>query len=261
MSSEAPASEGLQSLARGLAVIETLAAADEPMTLARIAQSAGLNRAVTRRVLLTLVDVGYVLAHGRDFTLRPRVLELGEAYRASLRLPALAVGAMQNLTRSTGRSCALGVLDGADVVHVERVAAGRIVDAVPDIGTRLPARASALGRVLLAALPEDTLRDVLGGGAPAPPAEGPADAGPVTTDELVARLADVRAQGHCVVAEELQRGLTSVAAPVRDATGRVVAAVELALTTVTLPDGRVPEQDLAAVRAAAEEISAAAAGL
>ncbi|RPF28174.1 IclR family transcriptional regulator domain-containing protein [Georgenia muralis] len=248
----APASEGLQSLARGLAVIETLAAADEPMTLARVAQSAGLNRAVTRRVLLTLVDVGYVLAHGRDFTLRPRVLELGEAYRASLRLPAIAVGPMQDLTRSTGRSSALGVLDGADVVHVERVAAGRIVDAVPDIGTRLPARTSALGRVLLAALPKGALRDVLRGGVAAPLAED---------DELVATLAGVRAQGHCVVAEELQRGLTSVAAPVRDATGRVVAAVDLALTTVTLPDGRVPEDDVAAVRAAAEAISAAAAGL
>ncbi|WP_341360849.1 IclR family transcriptional regulator C-terminal domain-containing protein [Georgenia sp. M64] len=251
----APPSEGLQSLARGLAVIEALAAADEPMTLARVAQSAGLNRAVTRRVLLTLVDVGYVLAHGRDFTLRPRVLELGEAYRASLRLPALAVGPMQDLTRSTGRSSALGVLDGADVVHVERVAAGRIVDAVPDIGTRLPARTSALGRVLLAALPEDALRDVLRGGVSAPSAEDDDDG------KLVATLAGVRAQGHCVVAEELQRGLTSVAAPVRDATGRVVAAVELALTTVTLPDGCVPEEDVAAVRAAAEAISAAAAGL
>lgn len=249
----APASEGLQSLARGLAVIETLAAADEPMTLARVAQSAGLNRAVTRRVLLTLVDVGYVLAHGRDFTLRPRVLELGEAYRASLRLPAIAVGPMQDLTRSTGRSSALGVLDGVDVVHVERVAAGRIVDAVPDIGTRLPARTSALGRVLLAALPEGALSDVLRGGVAAPSAED--------DDELVATLAGVRAQGHCVVAEELQRGLTSVAAPVRDATGRVVAAVDLALTTVTLPDGRVPEDDVAAVRAAAEAISAAAARL
>jgi IclR family pca regulon transcriptional regulator len=249
----APPSEGLQSLARGLAVIETLAAADEPMTLARVAQSAGLNRAVTRRVLLTLVDVGYVLAHGRDFTLRPRVLELGEAYRASLRLPAIAVGPMQDLTRSTGRSSALGVLDGADVVHVERVAAGRIVDAVPDIGTRLPARTSALGRVLLAAVPEGALRDVLRGGVAAPSAED--------DDELVATLAGVRAQGHCVVAEELQRGLTSVAAPVRDATGRVVAAVDLALTTVTLPDGRVPEDDVAAVRAAAEAISAAAARL
>lgn len=255
MGPEAPASEGLQSLARGLAVIETLAAADEPMTLARVAQSAGLNRAVTRRVLLTLVDVGYVLAHGRDFTLRPRVLELGEAYRSSLRLPALAVGPMQDLTRSTGRSCALGVLDGSDVVHVERVAAGRIVDAVPDIGTRLPARTSALGRVLLAELADDTLRDVLGGGAPAPPSDVPAD------DDLVATLADVRAQGHCVVADGLQRGLTSVAAPVRDGTGRVVAGVEIALTTVTLPDGQVPEQDVAAVRAAAEEISAAAARL
>ncbi|MHB1290402.1 IclR family transcriptional regulator domain-containing protein, partial [Georgenia sp.] len=158
--------EELQSLARGLAVIDALARSTESLTLAQVAQAADLNRAVARRVLRTLAEMGYVHARGREFSLRPRVLELGQAYRESLGLPALALPYMRELVRATGQSCSLAVLDGADVVYVQRVAGTRIVDAVIHVGTRLPAHATAMGRVLLAALDPATLAGFLAGDLP-----------------------------------------------------------------------------------------------
>ncbi|MCK6209037.1 helix-turn-helix domain-containing protein [Georgenia sp. EYE_87] len=246
--------EGLQSLARGLGVLRVLAAADGPLTLAEVAHAAALNRAVARRVLLTLVDVGYVLARGREFSLRPRVLELGEAYRASLRLPALALPAMRRLSAATGQSISLGVLDGAEVVYVQRVVGARIVDVVLDVGTRVPAHATAIGRVLLADLGPDERAAVLGA--------GPLGALTPTTVTDPARLGEVldrvRAQGYAHIDEEFEPGLTTLAAPVVD-DGVVVAAVNLPLSTASLPPGGVGPDLVGAVVAAGREISAAVA--
>lgn len=247
--------EGLQSLARGLVVLRVLAGATEPLTLAEVARRAGLNRAVARRVLLTLADVGYVLSRGRDFSLRPRVLELGEAYRASLRLPSQALPEMRRLSRATGQSISLGVLDGVEVVYVQRVAGARIVDAVLNVGTRLPVHATAIGRVLLAALPPEEAADLLG--------PGPYEALTPRTVTDPARLReildDVRARGYARSDEEYELGLTTLAAPVVD-DGAVVAAVNLPLSTASLPGGQVEEHLVEEVRAAGRAISAAVAG-
>lgn len=251
------APEELQSLARGLAVIKALAVSEEPQTLAQVAQAAGLNRAVTRRVLLTLVEVGYVLARGRQFSLRPRVLELGEAYRSSLRLPSLAAPSMARLVQVTGQSCSMAVLDGADIVYVQRIPGRRIIDAVLHVGTRLPAHATAMGRVLLAALGEEELAAVLEG----------SDLGALTertiTDRaaLVAELARVREQGYCLIDQEFERGLTTLGAPVRDARGDVVAAINLPLSSYTLGGDGVPAEFVDALLRTSEEISGAVARL
>lgn len=248
------AAEGLQSLARGLAVLRVLAAAPEPLTLAEVAHGAELNRAVARRVLLTLVDVGYVLSRGREFSLRPRVLELGEAYRASLRLPALALPVMRRLSRATGQSISLGVLDGAEVVYVQRVAGARIVDAVLNVGTRLPAHATAIGRVLLADLAPDEVADLLGPG----PLEALTPRTVTDPTRLRGALAEVRARGYARIDEEFEQGLTTLAAPVVD-DGVVVAAVNLPLSTASLPGGQVADHLVEAVLAAGRGISAAVA--
>jgi IclR family pca regulon transcriptional regulator len=246
--------EGLQSLARGLGVLRVLAAADGPLTLAQVAHAAALNRAVARRVLLTLDDVGYVLARGREFSLRPRVLELGEAYRASLRLPALALPAMRRLSAATGQSISLGVLDGAEVVYVQRVAGARIVDVVLNVGARVPAHATAIGRVLLADLAPDERAAVLG--------PGPLEALTATTVTDPARLSEVldqvRAQGYAHIDEEFEPGLTTLAAPVVD-DSVVAAAVNLPLSTASLPPWGVGPDLVEAVVAAGREISAAVA--
>ncbi|MPV37920.1 IclR family transcriptional regulator domain-containing protein, partial [Georgenia subflava] len=246
-----PASEGLQALARGLAVLRALAGAPGPMTLAQVAQGAGLNRAVARRVLLTLAEAGYVLGRGRDFSLRPRVLELGEAYRSALRLPDLAVGAMRRLSAETGHSISLAVLDGADIVYVERVPGSRIIDTVLPVGTRLPALSTAMGRVLLAGLDPAELDAHLGS---LPPGTGPVDG-----RALRAQLDEVRDVGHCRVDDELERGHIALAAPVQVTDGRVVAAVNLPLTVAALPGGHVRTRHAEAVTACARAVSAAVA--
>ncbi|MFD1506889.1 helix-turn-helix domain-containing protein [Georgenia yuyongxinii] len=247
--------EGLQSLGRGLAVIRALAAAGEPLTLAQVAQATSLNRAVARRVLLTLVEVGYVLARGREFSLRPRVLELGEAYRTALRLPELALGPMRGLVETTGQSCSMAVLDGADIVYVQRVPGRRIIDAVIHVGTRLPAAATAMGRVLLAALDDAELDAVLDRDTLEGPTSPAMPGRTVERAALRAAVEEVRRKGYCRVDQEFERGLTTLAAPVRDVTGAVVAAVNLPLSTYTLPDGQVPEELVDAIRATAAQVT------
>lgn len=251
---DAPA-EGLQSLGRGLAVIQALAAAREPRTLAQVAQATSLNRAVARRVLLTLVEVGYVLARGREFSLRPRVLELGEAYRTALRLPELALGPMRELVEATGQSCSMAVLDGAEIVYVQRVPGRRIIDAVIHVGTRLPAHATAMGRVLLAALDDAALDAALDAAVDRARLGGLT--GRTTTEPVAlrAQVDRVRREGYCRVDQEFERGLTTIAAPVRDATGAVVAAVNLPLSTYTLPEGRVPAELVEAIRGTAAKVT------
>lgn len=248
--------EGLQSLARGLAVIRALADADRPLTLAQVAQAAGLNRAVTRRVLLTLQEGGYALARGREFALRPRVLELGEAYRSALRLPHLGAPAMRRLVALTGQSCSMAVLDGAEIVYVARVPGRRVIDAVLHVGTRLPAHVTAMGRVLLAALPEEELAAVLAGAV----LEARTPRTITDVDRLRAELDRARREPWYRIDEELEPGLSTLATPVRAPDGAVVAAINLPMSSYALAGGDVPREHADALVRAAAEISAALAG-
>lgn len=242
---------GLQSLERGLSVIKVLADVERPMILSEIAERAGLHRAAARRILHTLIGIGYVRADGREFSLRPTVLALGAAYLDSLRLPASAQGVMAELSASTGLSCSLGVLDGSDVVYVARSTGSRVLEAVIHVGTRLPAHATSMGRVLLASLSDEEVRERY--------AEGIEDALTPHTitslPEFTAELARVRRQGWCVLDQEFEIGLTTLAAPVRGAGGQVIAALNLPMASVTLAAGQTPTGHLDALLAAAKAIS------
>lgn len=248
--------EGLQSLARGLAVIRALSRSDRPLTLAQVAQEAGLNRAVTRRVLLTLRDGGYALARGREFALRPRVLELGEAYRSALRLPHLGAPAMRRVVTQTGQSCSMAVLDGAEIVYVARVPGRRVIDAVLHVGTRLPAHATAMGRVLLAGLADDKLEAVLAGAS----LEARTPRTITDVGRLRAELDRARREPWYRIDEELEPGLSTLAAAVRDPAGAVVAAINLPMSSYALAGGEVPREHAEALVDAAAEISAALTG-
>jgi IclR family transcriptional regulator, pca regulon regulatory protein len=211
----------VQSLDRGLAVIRAFDAEHPRLTLSDVARRTGLTRAAARRFLHTLVDLGYVHADGRLFTLRPRVLELGYAYLSSLGLPEIARPHLERLAATVGESASASVLDGSDITYIARVASRRIMSVDLGVGTRLPAYATSMGRVLLAGLPEDEVDAHLG------------DLVELTRytitdrEQLMAELARVREQGWSIVDEELEEGLRSLAAPVRDGTGRVVAAVNV----------------------------------
>jgi IclR family transcriptional regulator, pca regulon regulatory protein len=213
----------VQSLERGLAVIRSFDAAAPELTLSEVARAAGLTRAAARRFLLTLVDLGYVRTDGRLFALSPRVLELGYAYLSSLSLPEVAEPHLERLASEVHESSSVSVLDGGDVVYVARVPTSRIMTVAINVGTRFPAYATSMGRVLLAGLPADELDDYLARAALTRLTPRTA----TSATALRAEIERVRAQGWALVDQELEVGLRAVAAPIRDRTGRVVAAVNV----------------------------------
>lgn len=209
--------EYVQSLARGLAVIRAFDADAPFLTLSDVARRTDLTRAAARRFLLTLVELGYVRTDGKRFALTPRVLELGFAYLSSLSLPEIAAPHLEALVERVHESASVSVLDGADVVYVARVPTSRIMTLAITIGTRFPAHATSMGRVLLAAL------------EPRPPIALHALTDRTVTDPAVLahELDAVAAAGYCLVDEELELGVRSIAVPLRDAGGTVVAAVNV----------------------------------
>jgi len=212
----------VQSLERGLAVIRTFEHGSAS-TPSEVAAATGLTRAAARRFLLTLADLGYVRAEGRAFRLSPRVLELGRAYLSGLTLPDLALPHLRELVASVRESSSVAVLDGERIVYIAHVAAKRVLAVTVTVGSEDPAWATSLGRVLLAAQTDEWLDRYLEG------AELPALTARTITQRgrLRAELEKVRKQGWALVDQELEMGLRAVAAPLHDAHGRVVAAVNV----------------------------------
>jgi IclR family pca regulon transcriptional regulator len=213
----------VQSLDRGLAVIRAFGPDTPELTLSDVARATGLTRAAARRFLLTLTDLGYVRTDGKLFSLTPRVLELGYAYLSGMSLPEVAQPHLERLSAQVHESSSVSVLDDGHIVYVARVTVSRIMTVGIDVGTRFPAHATSMGHVLLAGLPGDELAGVL-------------DSAPLTAftqhtitspTALRAELDRVRAQGWALVDQELEAGLRSVAVPLRDRSGRVVAAMNV----------------------------------
>lgn len=240
----------VQSLERGLAVIRSFGAERAQQTLSDVAAETGLTRATARRVLLTLVELGYARSDGRQFSLTPAVLSLGYSYLSALSLPELVHPHLERLARTSGHSASLSVLSGDEVVYVARVAANRLVSVRITIGTRLPAVATSMGRVLLAALPDDE-RDALLGAADLRAFTAATITDPV---EVRAAIAAARSAGWAVVEEELERGLRSAAAPIRQR-GRVVGAINVA-GAVTFARADFDTAVVSQLRETAERVSA-----
>jgi len=216
----------VQSLERGLAVIRAFDGEHPALTLSEVSRRTGLTRAAARRFLLTLVELGYVHHDGREFMLRPSVLNLGFAYLSSMGLSEVAMPHMETLVANVEESSSMSVLDGGDVVYVARVPTRRrIMTVAIAVGTRFPAYATSMGRVLLAGLSSAEL-----------------DAAMTKveftrfTDTTVSNEAELRQVveatrdcGYSIVDQELEHGLRSAAAPVRDESGHVIAAVNVSV--------------------------------
>ena len=245
MSEAAP--EGyVQSLARGLAVIGAFDAEHPRMTLSEVARRTDLSRAAARRFLLTLEHLGYVRSDGREFALTPQVMRLGFAYLSSQTLPDIAQPHLQELSEQLQESTSVAVLDGDEIMYVARRATRRIMNVAIRVGTRFPAYATSMGRVLLSGLSDAALDAYL--------ARVPLE--PITATTLVdptqvrAAVLAVRTQGYAVVDKELELGLRSLAVPIRDANGAVIAAI-----SVSGPVDRIGRRP--GVRWAAELLAAA----
>lgn len=194
----------------------------ERLSLSEVAKATGLTRAAARRFLLTLVKLGYVRNDGREFSLRPRVLELGYAYLSGLAMPEVAAPHLEELVARVRESSSISVLDGDHIVYVARVPTKRIMTVAISVGTRFPAYATSMGRVLLAGMSEEDLDRYLAE-ADFQPITGRTATDPVRLREIVA---DVARQGYAIVDQELEEGLRAVAAPIRTGDS-VTAAINL----------------------------------
>ncbi|GAA3704834.1 IclR family transcriptional regulator C-terminal domain-containing protein [Zhihengliuella alba] len=262
---EAP-SYYVQSLARGLDVIGAFDADHPSMTLTDVARATGLTRATARRFLLTLTDLGYVRTDGKHFELTAGVLRLGYAFLSSQSLPQLLQPVLEELSAELGESASASVLEGDDVVYIARVHTRRIMRVGISVGTRFPAYATSMGRVLLAFADGGTGDGERGAGeddvVARLDAAGRLQALTPRTltdpDRLRAELARVRRQGWCLVDQELELGLTSVAVPVRSPAGEVVAAVNVSMGSAgAVAPAEHAEQILPRLRAAAARVEEA----
>jgi IclR family pca regulon transcriptional regulator len=242
----------VQSLDRGLAVIRAFGPDNARLTLSEVSRATGLTRAAARRFLLTLVHLGYVSSNGREYSLRPRVLELGYAYLSSIGLPELAQPHLEELVGKVHESSSMAVLDGDDVVDILRVRAKAIMTVSVPIGTHFPAYASSKGRVLLVDLPDEELDRYLGS---------------LRFDRLTSRtvpgparlrgiLDEVRAQGYAIADQELEDGLRSVAVSVHDAKGTAIAAINISAYANRVSVERMRKELVPLLRYAADQIEA-----
>jgi IclR family transcriptional regulator, pca regulon regulatory protein len=218
-----PDPDFIESIARGLDVVRAFDARRPVMSLSEVATATGLARPTARRILRTLESLGYVRADGTGFALTPRVLELGLSYVQGMGLWEVARPHMERLVARTHESSSVAQLDGSDIVYVCRVAVPKIITLAVQIGTRFPAPATSLGKVLLADLDADELDQVLA----QPSRSGVVARWRPDRAELDAVLAEVRRHGWALTDEQLASGIRSIAAPLRDGTGRVVAALNV----------------------------------
>jgi len=241
----------IRALARGLAAIEAMGKHADGVTLSELAGLCDLDRATTRRILLTLVELGYVRGSANRFLLAPRVLSLGYAYLSSIPFWELANPVMERLVRTLHESCSAATLDGTDAVYVARVRSSeRVIDVSRTIGSRIPAYCTSLGRVLLAAESVDQ-RDAL---LKKSPLVAHTKNTIVDRRKLMKILSDVRKQGWALVDQELEMGLRSLAVPIVDRTGRVVAALNTSVQPTRVSAAEMLKKFLPALQATAAEL-------
>lgn len=242
----------IEALARGLDVIRAFDATRPTLTMTEVADRTGLARPTARRILLTLAELGYVQSRESGFSLTPRVLELGMSYVHSMGWWDIARPHMEKLVAATGESSSIAQLDGSDIVYVARVSVPKLIALAVTIGTRFPAASTSLGKVLLADLTDDQVASVL-----AEPSRSGVDVRlSPTPEELRTELALTRERGWCLTDEALARGVRSVAAPLRDGTGRVVAGLNVTVHAAETTVETLVEQHLPRLLTTAAAISA-----
>lgn len=211
----------IQSIERGFTVLRAFSESLTHPTLAEVATATGLSRPAVRRILLTLQHLGYVKGNNGRWSLTARVLTLGEHYSAANMLVTLAQPHLERIAERTRESASLGVLDGPDVIYAARVPVRRIMSINVAVGTRVPAFATSMGRALLAWANAETVSEVLA----ATSFEHFTDRTITSPEELLAELETVRTLGFALTYGELEEGLISLAAPIRDSSASVVGVL------------------------------------
>lgn len=243
--------EVMGGLAKGLQVIRVFRRDAPALTLSQVASAARLPAATARRCLHTLEELGYVMRSGRMFLLRPKVLELGSAYLESMDIESVTRTYLDDLAARTNDSAALSVLDGTDIVYVARASVRTLVRLEARVGSRFPAFATSMGRVLLSGLSDERLHGYF----------ARAELTPFTkqtiTDpaRLQRRIEECRRSGYAAVEDELAYGVVAVAVPVFDGARRVVAALNSASHSRKMNRQGLVRERLEMLREASRQIS------
>jgi IclR family pca regulon transcriptional regulator len=230
-------------LGKGLQVIAAFDQERSRLSIADVAERTGLTRAAARRYLITLTHLGYMRHENKLFSLTPMVLRLGQSYLHSARLPRLVQPLLYRLAYALGEAASAGILDQDQLVCVAAVSAGQLVSATLQPGTRVPAYCTANGRMLLASLPPAQLEDFLARTQPEEITEHTI----VDKERLAQEIARIRVQGYALVDQELELGLRTIAVPVKNFRGEVVAAVNISVHAGRMPLEQMVERCLPAL--------------
>ena len=241
----------MTSLARGLLVIRAFSQRPLRLSISHLSKRTGLSRASVRRCLHTLSKMGFAGSDdGRNFYLRPRILTLGYSYLSSMPLATAAQPILDQLSQILNASCSIALLDGTDIVCVAHANATRITAIGLGVGTRLPAFCTSKGRVLLANLSLEELESVL----PVIEFTRYTDRTVASVEKLKQILATVKAEGYAIIDQELELGLRSMAVPVRNAAGSVIAAISVGAHGQHVSVHDMQTRFLPYLRAAAQEL-------
>src|SRR5690606_10769042 len=242
----------MSSLARGLAVITAFQERKRHLTIAQISHRTGIPRAAVRRCLYSLIQLGYASSDGRTYSLLPKVLTLGHAYLSSTPLAVSAQPYLDRLTEQLHEACSLATLEGEQVLYIARSAVPqRLISIDLSVGSRLPAYCTSMGRIMLAAMDDASLQDYL----------ATAELQPKTSrtlhrpEQLWECLQQIRTQGWCIVDQELEQGLRSLAVPVRDSSGHVWAAMNVSTHAGRVPLAELEQRYLPIMLATSRELS------
>lgn len=221
----------INGLVKGLAVIECFDEEHASQSITDVANRTGLERATARRCLLTLTHLGYASYDGKFFRLTPRVLNLGHSYLATTPLPRLIQPFLEELSAQINESASAAILDGTDILYIARASHRRVMSINLGAGARLPAYCTSMGRILLAAIGPTAAREIL------ERSERVAYTAKTKADlpAIVTELAVVAAQGFAVIDEELELGLCSIAIPLYNGKGDVVAALNVGAHSARSP--------------------------
>jgi IclR family transcriptional regulator, pca regulon regulatory protein len=237
----------IESLDRGLRVLELFGAGHRPMTLSDVARAANLSRATARRILFTLERGGFVAGDGKLFSLTPRVLVLASAYLSSNQIVAVLQPLIDQVASDTREVCSMAILDGEEAVFVARASPARVFSAGIDIGYRLPAFCTSVGRVLLGRLPNDEIAEAIRHMALT--ARTPHTV--IDRKLLLDAVITDRGKGYSLVDQEAEDGFRSIAVPVRRYDGVIVAAINVGSHVDRISTGEMIDRFLPSLKAAA----------
>ena len=246
-----PHRDHVNALGNGLQVIECFSAAAPALTIADVARKSGLTRAAARRYLLTLVSLGYMEFDGKHYRLSTRTARLGYAYFSTAPLPKLAQPILERVADVTQEGVSLAVLDGSDVIYIARSSARRIMSGVVGVGVRIPAVIGGTGRVMLASKSDELVVRILRETGTIPRLTAKTK---TNRDEVLKQIRLARQQGFLINEEEIEIGLRSISAPVRNANSSTIAAMSVSSPTARLSAAQLTESVLPVLMDACQEL-------